>query len=100
LYPSVKANCLQGVEARRQHVGATADLKVLGDKIAQVVEVMDGIQRLRFARDPERLAAWESASNVLAEASSSEPAQRAPQSGTPGSGTPGSGTPADVRPAA
>lgn len=91
---------LQGVEARRQHVGATADLKVLGDKIAQVVQVMDGIQRLRFARDPERLAAWESASSVLAEPSASEPAQGVPGAGTPGSGTSGSATSADVRPAA
>jgi hypothetical protein len=90
---------LQGVEARRLHIGATADLKVLGDRIVQVVQVMDGIQRLRFARDPERLAAWESASSVLAEPNS-EPAQDASGSGTPGSGTSGSGTSADVRPAA
>ncbi len=91
---------LQGVEARRQHIEATADLKILGNKITQVVKVMDGIQRLRFARDPERLAAWESASSVLAEPSSSEPAQDTPGSGTPGGGTPGSGTSEDVRPAA
>jgi hypothetical protein len=81
---------LQGVEARRQHVGATADLDMIADKIVQVVQIMDGIQRWRFARDPERLAAWESASSVLAERSSSQPAE----------GTPASGTSADVRPAA
>ncbi len=86
---------LHGVEARRQHVGATADLKILADKIVQVVKVMDGFQRLRFARDPERLAAWESSSTVFAGRSSSEKAQDVPASGTPGSGTS-----ADVRPAA
>jgi hypothetical protein len=40
---------LQGVEARRQHVGASADLTTLAEKIVQVVQVvqvMDGIQRL------------------------------------------------------
>jgi hypothetical protein len=96
---------MQGVEARRQHVGASADLEAIADKIVQVVQMMDGFQRLRFARDPERLAAWESASTVFATPRSSATAEGGPESGSSGSGTPGSGTAgsgasADVRPAA
>jgi hypothetical protein len=91
---------LQGVEARRQHVGATADLDMIADKIVQVVQIMGGIQRWRFARDPERLAAWESASSVLAAGGSSKPAQGSPAAVTPPSGNSASETSADVRPAA
>jgi hypothetical protein len=95
----------QGVEARRQHVGASADLDAIADEIVQVVQVMVGFQRLRFAHDPERLAAWESASSVFAAPRSAESAESgtgsgASGSGTPGSATLGSGTSADVRPAA
>jgi hypothetical protein len=96
---------MQGVEARRQHVGASADLEAIADKIVQVVQLMDGFQRLRFGRDPERLAAWESASTVFATPRSSATAEGGlesgtSESGTPGAGTPGSGASADVRPAA
>jgi hypothetical protein len=85
---------LQGVEARRMHVGASADLEAISDKIVRIVQMMDGFQRLRFARDPERLAAWESASSVFANPKPSES-----DTGDPGD-TPGSGKPDDVRPAA
>jgi hypothetical protein len=81
---------LQGVEARRQHVGASADLEAIADKIVRVVQMMDGFQRIRFARDPERLAAWESASTVFATPKPS--ASEEPESGAE--------TPAGVRPAA
>jgi hypothetical protein len=81
---------LQGVEARRQHVGASADLEAIADKIVRVVQMMDGFQRIRFARDPERLAAWESASTVFATPKPS--ASEEPESGGE--------TPAGVRPAA
>ena len=77
---------LQGVQARRQHIGASADLDTVADEIVQVVELLDGYHRLRFGRDPERLAAWESASSVAATPRPAEPARPA-QSG-------------DVRPAA
>ena len=45
----------------------------MADEILQVVRVMDGLNRLRFSNDPELLAAWESASNVVA----------TPKNGTP-----------------
>jgi hypothetical protein len=79
----------QGAEGRRQHIGATADLHAVAEEIVRVVEVMDGFQRLRFARDPERLAAWVSASSVRATARAGEPVQPQPSS-----------TPEPVRPAA
>lgn len=56
----------QGAQGRRAHVGASADLDAVADEVVQVVKVMDGLNRYRFEKDPERLAAWESASNVVA----------------------------------
>ena len=54
----------QGLEARRRHVGASAELRAIADEVVQVVEALDGLVRYRFASDAEALAAWESASNV------------------------------------
>ncbi len=72
----------QSAEGRRQHIGATAQLRAVADEIVRVVQVMDGFQRLRFAKDPERLAAWVGASSVRATPRPGEPAQSQP-SGTP-----------------
>ena len=47
-------------------MGASAELKAVADEVVQVVNVMDGLNRYRFMNDAELLAAWESASNVLA----------------------------------
>jgi hypothetical protein len=38
----------------------------VADEVIQVVKVMNGLNRFRFANDPESLAAWESASNTVA----------------------------------
>ena len=46
----------------------------------QVVKLMDGLNRFRFAKDPELLAAWASASNVLA---TPRPAEPKPGPGSP-----------------
>jgi hypothetical protein len=56
----------QGSAGRRAHVGASAELDTVADEVVQVVRVMDGLNRFRFASDAERLAAWESASSVVA----------------------------------
>jgi hypothetical protein len=79
----------QSDQGRRQHIGATADLRAVGEEIVRVVQVMDGFQRLRFAKDPERLAAWVSASSVRATPRTAVSAQPRPSS-----------TPEPVRPAA
>ena len=80
----------QGAAARLEHVGATAELRTVADEVVQIVKVMNGLIHIRFANQPELLAAWESASNVV---SAPKP------EGKPGPGTtPSSG--GEVRPAA
>lgn len=61
----------RGTDGRRQHVGASAELDTVGDELLQIVRVMGGLNRVRFANDSESLAAWESASNTLGPARSS-----------------------------
>jgi hypothetical protein len=56
----------QGAAGRLAHVGASAELVVVADAGVQVVNVMNGLIRIRFGNQPELLAAWESAKNVLA----------------------------------
>jgi hypothetical protein len=53
----------QGSAGRLTGVGATAELMTVAD---EVVKVMNGLVRLKFASQPNVLAAWESASNVFA----------------------------------
>jgi hypothetical protein len=55
----------QGSEGRRVHIGAGANLDVAADEIVQIVKVIDGLNRFRFAEDPDLLAGWRSASNVF-----------------------------------
>lgn len=55
-----------GVTGRQTHVAASAELQAVADEIFQIVQVMDGLNRYRFMKDPELLAAWDSASSVLA----------------------------------
>ena len=55
----------QGTAARRAHVGASAELAALAEELIQVVRLMHGINHSRFAEDPDSLAQWESASNVI-----------------------------------
>jgi hypothetical protein len=55
----------QSTEARRGHVGASAELDAIGEQILHLLSVMDGLNRDRFAESPEILAEWASASNVF-----------------------------------
>ena len=70
----------QTLEARRRHVGASAELKALAEEVVLVVRALDGLIRYRFAGDAETLAAWESASNVAG------PFRPAKPEGTPPAG--------------
>ena len=81
----------RGQEARRVHVGASAQLKVVADEVVRLVKALGGLNRYRFANDPDLLAQWESASSVVADRRM--PAEK-PVGETPGAG------PGDVRPAA
>jgi hypothetical protein len=56
----------QGVEGRRIHVGASAKLDQVADEVVEIVGILDALNRLRFEHDAELLAAWGSASNVIA----------------------------------
>ena len=54
----------QSAAARQTHVGASADLRAIAKEVADIVAVMDGLNRFRFMHDVESLAAWESARNI------------------------------------
>jgi hypothetical protein len=55
----------QDAAGRLAHVGASAELITVSEELVQVVKVMNGLVHIRFANQPEVLAAWESASNVF-----------------------------------
>jgi hypothetical protein len=55
----------QSADARRAHVGASAELDAVTDELVQVSRLMEGISRARFEHDPDALAQWQSASNVI-----------------------------------
>jgi|GEM_PF-4670000 len=44
----------------------SAQLERVSDEAVQIVRVMTGLIRVRFAGQPELLVEWESASNVVA----------------------------------
>ena len=50
---------------RRDHVGASADLRAIGVEIVEQVRLLDGIVRYRFGDNAELMGAWLSARNVL-----------------------------------
>lgn len=61
--------------ARRQHVRAARALDEAGNELSQVVRVLDGFNRFRFAKEPDLLAAWRSATNVLGTTRPATPAE-------------------------
>ena len=81
----------QGSAGRLARVGATAELVTVADEVVQVVKVMNGLVRVKFASQPSVLAAWESASNVFA-------TPKPEDNPEPGTTTPPTG--GEVRPAA
>jgi murein DD-endopeptidase MepM/ murein hydrolase activator NlpD len=70
----------QGAEGRRIHIGATVELDVVGGGAVEIIRMIDGLNRVRFAGDPDLLAAWRSASNVIGP---SRPAAKPEGSGAP-----------------
>jgi hypothetical protein len=55
----------RGAEGRRVHIGAAADLEAVAGEVVQIVRLLDGLNRFRFADQPDLLAAWGAASNVI-----------------------------------
>jgi hypothetical protein len=80
----------QADQGRRIHIGASADLDVVADEVVQIVRVIDGLNRFRFANDADLLAAWKAASNVIG------PPRPAEKDTSPDTPSPGG----QVRPAA
>ena len=85
----------RGAEGRRIHVAAAVELDVVAGDAVQIVRVMDGHNRVRFAGNPDLLAAWRSASNVIGPARSGGQGDRRPN--TPSQTPPPEGA---VKPAA
>jgi hypothetical protein len=63
----------QGTDARRTHIGASADLDALAEELIQIMRLMDGSNRYRFSGDADSLAEWESARNTFGPARSRTP---------------------------
>lgn len=55
----------RGAEGRRLHIGAAANLEAVSDEVVQIVRGLDGYNRYRFTAQPDLLAAWTAASNVI-----------------------------------
>lgn len=49
---------------RQSHIGANADLDEVVGEIMKVINALDRLNRVRYRKDPERLAAWKSARDV------------------------------------
>ena len=52
-------------EGRRDHVGASAELRAIGQELVEATDILDGLVRYRFGEDTELMAAWDSARNVF-----------------------------------
>lgn len=51
-------------DARHDHISARIELTAIATQCVDLSKALDGYFRLQFAGNPERLAAWRSASNV------------------------------------
>ena len=56
----------RGSVGRRTHVGASSDLDNVAAEVVALVGLIDGMNRIRFAGEPEVLAEWENVSDVRA----------------------------------
>jgi len=71
----------EGTDALRAHVSARAELDVLGDEVVDIVQVMDGLNRFRFADDAAVLAEWDTVSNVIGPARPADDEPETPPQG-------------------
>ena len=80
--------------ARREHIGARADLEVITAELLKVVKVLDGITRYRFGMNPEMMAEWGAVKQVLGRSARGRVAPEAGQVPDAGPSTPGGIAPA------
>ncbi len=59
------ASVEETVESKQRHILARSELRTMSDEVMQLVGVLDGINRYRFAREPQLLAAWDRAKHVV-----------------------------------
>jgi hypothetical protein len=53
------------VQGKQDHVLARKEMHRVSEEVLLLVSMMDGINRYRFQRDPQLLAAWKSAKHVV-----------------------------------
>ena len=63
---------------RRDHIGARVELEVITTELMEQVKVLDGVTRYRFGNDPEMMAEWKAARQILGQPRNEE-APAAPQ---------------------
>jgi hypothetical protein len=80
------------VASKQRHILARRELRRLSDQVMQLVGILDGINRYRFAREPQLLAAWDLAKHVVGGSQVAAPPS------TPG--TPADPETGEVKPAA
>lgn len=51
--------------ARRNHIGARVDLEDITAELVEQINVLDGVTRYRFGKDPEVMAEWKAARQIL-----------------------------------
>jgi hypothetical protein len=59
------ASMAETIEGKQDHVLARAELDMVSGEVIKLVGMLDGLNRYRFDRDPQLLAAWESAKHVV-----------------------------------
>ena len=96
----------RGAEGRRVHIGASASLGTAANEVVRLVKILDGFNRFRLAGDPNLLAGWIAAANIVGppegQAVSRSDGQAVGRSGGQGSSPPLDAPPQDgqVKPAA
>lgn len=63
---------------RIQHIGARTDLDVVTGELAEIVRVLDGVNRYRFGKDLEAMAGWLAAKHVPGSSSRTAPSLPTP----------------------
>jgi hypothetical protein len=58
---------------RREHVGASADLRAVMAEISEQLRVLDGVVRYRFGNNAELMGAWASVHSIFGPSRSSPP---------------------------
>jgi hypothetical protein len=65
----------RGAEGRRIHIGASASLEVVANETVRLVRILDGFNRVRFGNDPNLIAGWIAAANIIGPARSAGQAE-------------------------